>query len=950
MTDTKRAAGGRHFPEHFLEEIKARIPLSQLIAPSVEWDRAKSTPRRGVFWTCCPFHGEKTASFRVDDDRGHYHCFGCSEHGDHFAWTMKREGNTFPEAVATIAQMAGLPLPQLTPQQEEAARKRSTAFEVNEAATNFFERQLAGKHGAQARAYLKERGVTAEQVKTLRLGYAPQGQDECCRHLATAGFNSQDLLDAGVAREGKGTAKLLDRFHGRIMFPIRDRQGRVAGFAGRAIVDDVEPKYLNSPEGPAFSKGSILWNLDRANDAARDRNDLIICEGYLDVLAIERAGIPQTVAPMGTAITEEQLALAWRVAEEPCICLDGDEAGRKAARRLLSLALPLLRPGRSLSFVSLPEGLDPDEMVRKEGADALAAALAKRQPFSDLQWHALSEDVDLSTPERQAAFSKAIAATVARIVDAEVRAAYEASFTVRHKRLLKEQGISAAGSPFVKRARNADRGAEANEKDNGKGGRAPRQTDNLVSLVEAAGTELFVDPEDDAYATMKVDQHFETWPIKSNKFRRWLTGLYYRATEGGVGGQAMQDALTLLEAKANMSGKKFQTFRRIGHADGHIYVDLCDDQWRAIEVRADGWSIIDRAPCRFLRTPAMRALCEPEAGGMIEELGRFLNFREEVDFQLIIGWLIGAFRPTGPYAILIFTDEQGSGKSHICRVLQWLVDPNGSPLRSMPDNERDLFINAYNRRVVTFDNVSAIPEHLSDTLCRISTGGGVAYRELYSNKDESYIELARPIILNGISDFAQRPDLASRSLRVSLKAISECERRTESDLWAELEQARPRMLGAILDGVACALKNLDSVKLTRLPRMADFVQWVTAAEPALGWEREAFLKAFESSAAELNELIADDDILVSSLINFFVSRGGAAFYGTAANLLNVLNETVEERVRKSIRWPSSPTKLGNKLRRMVPILKAQGYQVEFSRGAKRTIHIEPPATAPNQQF
>lgn len=948
MTDKKIAAGGRRFPEHFLEEIKARIRLSDLIAPSVEWDRSKSTPRRGVFWTCCPYHGEKTASFRVDDDRGHYHCFGCSEHGDHFAWTMKREGNTFPEAVAAIAQMAGLPLPQLTPEQEEAARKRSTAFDVNEAATDFFQRQLAGKHGAQARAYLKERGVTAEQVKGLRLGYAPQGQDECCRHLAAAGFDNHDLLEAGIAREAKGSAKLLDRFHGRIMFPIRDRQGRVAGFAGRAITDDVEPKYLNSPEGPAFSKGSILWNLDRANDAARDGNDLIICEGYLDVLAIERAGLPQAVAPMGTAITEEQLALAWRVAEEPCICLDGDEAGRKAARRLLSVALPLLRPGRSLTFVSLPEGLDPDELLRRDGADAVAAALAKRQSLSDLQWQALSEDVDLSTPERQAAFSKEIAVTVSRIVDTEVRTAYEAAFNARYKKLMKDGGLHAAALPFAKRSKEV-RGANSDKSQSGeKGSRAPRQTDSLIGLVESAATELFQDQDGEPHATFKVEQHFETWPIRSKEFRRWLAGLYYRATEGAIGGQAMEDALRVLEAKSVMSGKKLPIFRRIGAANGRIYVDLCDDLWRAIEVTADGWKMVDRAACRFIRGPAMRPLCEPEPGGMIEELGKFLNFRDEADFQLIVGWLIGAFRPTGPYAILMFVDEQGSGKSHACRVLQWLVDPNGSPLRSLPDNERDIFISAWNRWILTLDNLSAIPETLSDVLCRIATGGGVAYRALYSDRDESFIELARPIVVNGISDLAQRPDLASRSQRVSLRVISESERRTEADLWAELEEARPRLLGAILDGVSCALKNFDTVKMNRLPRMADYARWVTAAEPALGWESGTFLKAFESSAAEFNELIADDDILVSSLGKFFSSRSGQAFQGTVGSLLDALNDMVEERVRKSMRWPATATKLGGKLRRMAPTLRTQGYQVEFHRGAKRTVFIEPPLMTVHQ--
>lgn len=940
----KPAAGGR-FPDHFLEEIKARINLSDLIAPAVDWDRKKTNPRRGIFWGCCPFHGEKTASFRVDNERGRFHCFGCSADGDHLTWKMKREGVTFPEAVAALAELAGLPLPSLSPEQQEAGRKRAAAFEINEAAAEFFQQQLAAKHGAAARTYLKERGVTADQVKAFALGYAPGGREGCCRHLVAAGYSAADILAAGIAREGAGAGQLVDTFSNRLIFPIRDRQGRVAGFAGRAIGAGVEPKYLNSAEGPTFSKGSTLYNLDRASDSARDRNELIMCEGYLDVLAIERAGLPHVVAPMGTAITEEQLALAWRVADEPLICLDGDDAGRKATRRLLSLALPLLSPGRSLNFVKLPDGLDPDDVLRRDGPKGLAAALAETRPLFSVLWDSLTFQADLSTPERQAKLAAEIAAAVNCIADAEVRQGYEVFIQGRYRALLKEAGLQAAGLRFAKPPKGGRAKPGEGRQEGEKTGRAPRQTESLIGMVEGAETELFLDQDQEPHATFKVNSHFETWPLRSKEFKRWLAGVYYTATEGAVGGQAMEDALRVLEAKASMSGRKLQIFRRIGHAAGAVFVDLCDDRWRAIRITGDGWQVVDRAACRFIRGPAMRALCEPEQGGMIEELGRFLNVRDETDFHLIVGWLVGAFRPTGPYAILMFVDEQGSGKSHACRVLQWLVDPNGSPLRSLPDNERDIFISAWNRWILTLDNLSAIPEALSDVLCRIATGGGVAYRALYSDRDESFIELARPIVVNGISDLAQRPDLASRSQRVSLRVISETERRTEADLWAELEEARPRLLGSILDAVACALKNFDTVKMNKLPRMADYARWVTAAEPALGWDRGTFVKAFESSAAEFNELIADDDILVASLAKFFAARDRTAFHGTVGNLLDALNEIAEERVRKSIRWPATATKLGGKLRRMAPTLRTQGYQVEFHRAAKRTVFIEPPAMA-----
>lgn len=944
MDKAEHSGAPARFPDQFLEDVKARVPLSTFLGRKLTFDARKSQPHKGIHWACCPFHAEKTPSFRIDDDRGRYHCFGCGKDGDHFTWLMEREGQGFPEAVAIVAQEAGLPLPTMSPEQHQHAKRRATTFEINAAAQAFFAAQLAGEQGQGARAYLEGRGVPSSQWQAFGIGYAPAARSGLYKHLATLKFAEDDIIEAGLAKDPVGSNLPADRFTGRIMFPIRDRQGRVVGFGGRATSTDQVPKFLNTAETSVFSKGRILWNLDRANDAARDANDLILVEGYLDVTAVERAGLLQVASPMGTAITPDQLDLAWRAADEPCLCLDGDKAGAEAMQRALETALPKLKPGKSLSFATMPKGMDPDELLNERGAEALIQTLKARRSLSDVLWDNLTGAADVATPERQARLQKAIVETVARIADPGVRKAYENDFSQRLKAFWKAKGLKGSAPPFEKGSKSAPplSGGEKEQGDEtGKGKRPPRQTDNLIGMVEEGGTELFIDLDGEPHATIGVNRHHETWPIRSKEFRRWLAGLYYLRTNGAVGGQAMEDAMRVLEAKAATSGIKHQIFRRIGQAAGNIYVDICDDRWRSIEITSSGWRVVERAACKFIRGPAMRPLCDPEAGGMIEELGSFINFRSDSDFHLIVGWIVGAFRPIGPYAILMFIDEQGTGKSFTCRLIQSLIDPNGSPLRTLPDNERDIFISAWNRWTSIYDNLSSIQDSLSDALCRMASGGGTTYRALYSDREEAFIELTRPIVLNGIADLSQRPDLSSRSQRVSLRVIPETERRTEADLWAEIDEARPRMLGAILDAVVCSLKNFDSVKMERMPRMADYVRWVTAAEPALGWEPGTFLKAFEASAAELNELNADDDLVVTALRRFFSLRGGSIFEGTMADLLEALNEITDERTRKSLRWPANPTKLGNKIRRMGPTLRTQGYNVDYYRSGKRMVKIEP---------
>ena len=450
------------FPEAFLDEIRARMALSAIIGRKVAWDARKSEPRKRHYWACCPFHSEKTPSFHCEDDKGRYHCFGCKASGDHFAFLIEREGMTFPEAVTFLAQEAGLALPAQSPEDEAREKLRLSLYQVVELAAQFYERQLASEEGAEALAYLERRGVKAELRACFRLGYAPKTRGSLIEAMRSHKIDADALLQAGLTREVLGKNPHSELMRGRLIFPIEDARGRVVAFGGRVLVDDPAiPKYLNTPETPLFSKGKLLYNHHRA----RETGEIIACEGYMDTIAIAGAGLAHVVAPLGTAISEHHLELLWRMADEPAICLDGDEAGQKAALRVMALALPLLKPGKSLRFVGLAAGQDPDDMIKAMGPEAFTAEIAKARPLFDILWQSLTDAADIKTPERRAKFQTAIAGAAAKIADDEVRKHYEAELATRLKTFWKEKGVKPPGLRFEKKPKDkaADIGA-------GKGG------------------------------------------------------------------------------------------------------------------------------------------------------------------------------------------------------------------------------------------------------------------------------------------------------------------------------------------------------------------------------------------------------------------------------------------------------------------------------------------------
>lgn len=407
------------FPPSVLEEIKARLPVSAVVGKRVRLTKA------GREWKgLSPFNAEKTPSFFVNDQKGSFFDFSSGKNGDIFKFVMETEGLSFPEAVEKLASEAGVTLPKVSFEAQQQEEKRKGLHEVVELAARFFEAELQSERGGLARRYLSGRGLEGEARKLFRLGYAPPDRFALRDHLAGKGVGAEAMMEAGLLVHGEEIAVPYDRFRDRIMFPIHDARGRVIAFGGRAMSADVPAKYLNSPETPLFHKGGLLFNHHNARKAAHDSGQVIVVEGYVDVIAMTLAGFPQVVAPLGTALTEDQLALLWRMAEEPVICLDGDKAGRKAAGRAIDLALPLLEPGRSLSFALLPEGQDPDDLARSGGKPAIAEVLGAAKPLVDMLWSREVEASQLDTPERRAAFERRLKEPLGLIRDEATRRHY----------------------------------------------------------------------------------------------------------------------------------------------------------------------------------------------------------------------------------------------------------------------------------------------------------------------------------------------------------------------------------------------------------------------------------------------------------------------------------------------------------------------------------------------
>lgn len=467
------------FPDSFLDEIRERLPISEVVGSRVTWDKRKTNPARGDYWACCPFHGEKTPSFHCENRKGRYHCFGCGASGDHFRFLAELDGLSFPEAVERLADQAGLPVPVMDRRQREREEQRASLFDVMEMAAQFLREALQGPEGAAARAYLRDRGVLPKTQIEFGIGYAPESRNALKNHLASQGVTKEQMEACGLVVSGPDIPVSYDRFRDRIMFPIPNSRGRVIAFGGRALRNDVPAKYLNSPETDLFHKSNVLFNYLRARPVAREKSQLVVAEGYMDVIALHQAGLANAVAPMGTALTDQQLQLLWRLSPVPTLCFDGDDAGVRAANRAADLVLCQLRAGCSAHFAILPAGMDPDDVLRAEGPDAMRSIVEQAIPLADFVWTRETSSGMFDTPEKRAALETRLRQLAAGIGEESVRRHYGQEFADRLEALFgaRRDPAQTRRSTFRRPDRSGGRGARV---------RAGRRVQASSSLLNSA--------------------------------------------------------------------------------------------------------------------------------------------------------------------------------------------------------------------------------------------------------------------------------------------------------------------------------------------------------------------------------------------------------------------------------------------------------------------------------
>jgi hypothetical protein len=475
---------------------------------------------------------------------------------------------------------------------------------------------------------------------------------------------------------------------------------------------------------------------------------------------------------------------------------------------------------------------------------------------------------------------------------------------------------------------------QAQESDAGHASQATR----LVELVHETGITLFHTPDGEAYGSIPVDGHVETYPLKVRGFRRRLARLFFAAEGKSPGAQAVQDALTVLEGQALFDGPELPVSVRLAEHQGRVYLDLCNDSWQVVEITPVGWCVVDTSPVKFRRMPGMLPLPLPQPGGQLSDLRPLLNLGAEDDWRLVVHWLLAALRPRGPYPILVVYGGHGSAKSTLVRVLRSFVDPNAAPLRLPPRDVQNVAIAASNSWVVAYDNLSHLPDWLSDALCCVATGLGFATRTLFTDGEETLFQATRPIVVNGIEEVATRGDFLDRAITLHVPPMAPQAVKDEEVFCGEVEGVRPQILGALLDIVSAGLKTLPTVKLTSMPRMADFAKWSAATAPACGWSAQAFLTAYTDVRQRTHMLTLESSLLWPPLQELMQHQ--TIWSGTPTALLAALATRVDEAIRRQKEWPQKPNVFTNQLRRLVPTLKEVGMLVTISHGhGGRTIEL-----------
>lgn len=477
------------FPNAFLDDIRNRLRISEVVGTRVQFDKRKSNPSRGDYWACCPFHGEKTPSFHCEDSKGRYYCFGCGASGDHFRFLTELDGMGFTEAVEIVSAQAGLAVPVMDARQIEQEQKRGTLFDVMQIANQWFQEQLQSSNGAQARAYLRDRGLNGQTQQKFGIGYAPESKNALKQFLADKGIGKDQIQASGMVVFGPDIPVSYDRFRNRIMFPIPDSKGRPIAFGGRALAPDAMAKYLNSPETELFHKSNVLYNYANARKSVYEQGQVLVVEGYMDVIGLDAAGIHNAIAPMGTALTERQMALLWRMQDEPVLCFDGDGAGLRAAFRAIDLILPHLQPGKSARFVLLPEGKDPDDIVRQSGASAMQEYIDQALPLVELIWQRELQQSKLDTPENKAQFEQRLFRLTQTVTHEGVRHHYRQHIKEKLSQLFASQSNARPTAQLARegmRKRFSNRQPPKGRKNSPRAGMAIQSSSASTSLVNSA--------------------------------------------------------------------------------------------------------------------------------------------------------------------------------------------------------------------------------------------------------------------------------------------------------------------------------------------------------------------------------------------------------------------------------------------------------------------------------
>lgn len=925
---------------------------------------------------------------------GSWKCFNCGQSGDAidllgvylFGTGYRGEGDEFNQAVEEAARRAGVSLEPPTTEQLAVRTEQSRVYGVLTEAAHWFNRRLAA-YPDMLEHLRSNYGLKDDFINQLSIGFAPPhptsdgSKGGLVDHLRGQDYSLEEMQAASIINRGG-----YCRFQGRLVFPFW-QAGRVIYFAARSTTHTLKNEHETYPNGE-YKKYRKLKVGDEANphispwltndvlmgtdnlSLARKRGYALIVEGLPDQLAAHQAGEP-ALSPGTTHFTPAQLeTVAHSLGGlKAYLCFDNEESGA-GERGALETALALEERGVRTYLIKLPRPagtskIDVCEFLRDNEVAAFTDLYRTALRLPDYRLHHLPRPAE---SEGKAALVGELAVQAVELCryDPISLTGLQQNLALALKvpsiaiRQIFKETTGAAGTKDSRWNDGSPRTAESEESERGEVTTKKSQATLVAELTR--DFELFHTGEGRAYASFPVgdnDQHQETWAVRSRTFKTMLRRQFYLKYGSVPGQSALEDGLGVIEARAG-EGEQLPVYNRLASYEGSIYFDLSNEKWEVVRIRPDGWEILSQSPVKFRRTSGMLAMPRPVIGGRLDDLREFINVSGP-DWKLLAAWLVTALNPDCQYPVLSVSGEQGSAKSTASRFIRRLLDPSVTPLRNMPKDERDFWIGAQNSWLVAYDNLSGIPHWLSDTLCRVSTGGGNVARMLYSDDEEVFFAARRPVLLNGIDAVATRGDLLDRSIIISLPSISEENRQGEHELNTRFEAALPLILGGLLDTLSVALSRIGSVKLERRPRMADFAAWAVAAEPGFGGPegQPPFLEIYGRQRQSSHLIALEASTLAQAFVNWYEEYRagpgrfeGEVWEGTAGELLNMIEDSLDEEERRKITrqhsWPGNARALSVQLHRLAPNLRGLGMELEFDVYAgklKRGIRISPVRSA-----